>query len=200
MGWTTTNRYGEPVKDFIVKRVLTWSSDTKAKYTVLDTALVKMKTFYAAVERIDGETGERMVWAAVILVDYGPWKHDSNDFGWKDMDETCGPCESECPERILNLLTPTENQYANDWRARCRQTIARRKTVGEVGEGYAFTLYGKRYIITGKTGPSWTAVGPDGRTYKVTRANMVKAEDIAPPPAMKIVVQPIAVLQQVNLF
>jgi hypothetical protein len=37
-----------------------------------------------------------------------------------------GPVESECPERILNLLTETDSEYAQNWRARCRARLAER--------------------------------------------------------------------------
>jgi hypothetical protein len=36
------------------------------------------------------------------------------------MDETCGPYEKKCPLSILNLLTPTDNEWANEWRKQCR--------------------------------------------------------------------------------
>ena len=36
------------------------------------------------------------------------------------MSEDMGPCESECPLAILDLLTPTTDEYALDWRKRCR--------------------------------------------------------------------------------
>ncbi|MGH6766402.1 MAG: DUF6927 domain-containing protein, partial [Bradyrhizobium sp.] len=36
---------------------------------------------------------------------------------------------SECPERILNLLTPTDSSYAIEWRARCRENAAARRAL-----------------------------------------------------------------------
>ncbi|WP_028245434.1 DUF6927 domain-containing protein [Pseudoclavibacter soli] len=44
------------------------------------------------------------------------------------MDETSGPYQSECPTRILDLLTDTDDEQARQWRARCRQ-YAQLKTV-----------------------------------------------------------------------
>ena len=35
------------------------------------------------------------------------------------LDETMGPNEASCPETILKLLTPTQNEHALDWRKRC---------------------------------------------------------------------------------
>lgn len=50
-------------------------------------------------------------------------------FGYKDMDETVGPNESDCPTAILDLLTPTEYPYAQAWRTRCRKNAAARRAL-----------------------------------------------------------------------
>ena len=53
MGWTTTYKpQGEPVLDFFIRHgVLAWSDDNPNTYSVLDSALVNMSTFYAAIEK-----------------------------------------------------------------------------------------------------------------------------------------------------
>ena len=94
--------------------------------TVLRSALVGMRTYYAAVEHT-GPDAERVVFAAVCLVRYNPRDREGYVFGYKDMDETMGPCESDCPPAILDMLTPTNSTYAVEWRARCRANAARRK-------------------------------------------------------------------------
>jgi hypothetical protein len=40
-------------------------------------------------------------------------------FYYKDMSETMGPCYYDCPKSILKKLSPTTNQYALEWRAKC---------------------------------------------------------------------------------
>lgn len=57
----------------------------------------------------------RYVFAAVVLTRQG-----GGEWGYKDMDETCGPNESGAPPALLAKLTPTTSDYANDWRDRCR--------------------------------------------------------------------------------
>ncbi|EZP65197.1 hypothetical protein BV96_04718 [Sphingomonas paucimobilis] len=42
------------------------------------------------------------------------------------LSENMGPCEADCPAAILDLLSPTEHEYALDWRARCRANLAHR--------------------------------------------------------------------------
>lgn len=92
---------------------------------VLASALVQMRTYYAAVERVTPSTGAREVWAAVCLVRYNRRDREGYIFGYKDMEESMGPCEDRCPARVLDLLTPTDNAYALGWRERCRARIER---------------------------------------------------------------------------
>ncbi|MCL7489732.1 MAG: hypothetical protein M8357_16315 [Desulfobulbaceae bacterium] len=131
MGWTYTYRGSTPVKEFLNERIN--CENEHARWKVLDIAIVRMRTAYMAVEiiRRDKETGQldtttRKVVAFVFLLDYRP-SDPGYDTGYKDMDESMGPCESECPERILNLLSPTDHEYALAWRQRCRDNIARKK-------------------------------------------------------------------------
>ncbi|MGL4260947.1 MULTISPECIES: hypothetical protein [unclassified Afipia] len=96
---------------------------------VLRSALVGMRVYYAAIEHIRPETSERIVFAAVCLIHYNPRDREGYIFGYKDMDETVGPNEANCPEAILNLLTPTKYAYAQAWRARCRENAAARRAL-----------------------------------------------------------------------
>lgn len=96
---------------------------------VLRSSLVRMRTYYAAVEYVRLATDERTVFAVVCLVRYNPRDREGYIFGYKDMTESMGPCESECPEAILDLLTPTDSQYANEWRARCRANATARRAM-----------------------------------------------------------------------
>jgi len=97
--------------------------------TVLKSALVGMRVYYAAVEHVRAEGGEREVFAVVCLVRYNPRDREGYVFGYKDMDEGMGPCKADCPEAILDLLTPTDRPYAVKWRARCRENAAKRRAL-----------------------------------------------------------------------
>ena len=104
----------------------TWErADTISK--VLRSALVGMRVYYAAVEHILSATDAREVWAAVCLVQYNPRDREGYIFGYKDIEESMGPHECDCPETILDLLTPTDRPYAQQWRARCRAAAAARR-------------------------------------------------------------------------
>lgn len=81
---------------------------------ILDEAFVN-RVYYAAIK--DNRTDE--VWALVCLT--GTSTADYYNFGYKDMDEFMGPYNYDCPDRIIDLLTPTDNEWANRWREKCRE-------------------------------------------------------------------------------
>ena len=94
---------------------------------VLRSALVGVRVYYAAVEEVS-PTG-REVYGLVCLVRYNRRDKEGYIFGYKDMDEAMGPNASDCPEAILDLLTPTNQPNAIAWRARCRANAAARRRV-----------------------------------------------------------------------
>ncbi len=109
-------------------------------YRVLKSTMVG-SVYYAAIEPLkrygekqpDGSRliedipeGERHVWGAIFLTSTNA--KDYYNFSYKDMDESEGPGESECPVSILNLLTPTNSEWANEWRKRCRENAKRKRS------------------------------------------------------------------------
>jgi len=115
MGWLFQNdklRHETPV-DYIT-REFTHDNGTTAA-TVIAAAAVG-GTIYAAIRNHDKTTGRSYVFCAVIL-----FKNNQRDgFGYKDVDESMGPCEVACPDRIMRLLSPIEDLphpgYAAEWR------------------------------------------------------------------------------------
>lgn len=69
-------------------------------------------TYYAAIQIV--KTGN--VCGAVCLLRYS---NKTGMFAYKDMDETEGPCYYDCPKSIINLLSPTTSEWANEWRKKC---------------------------------------------------------------------------------
>lgn len=82
----------------------------------------KNGAYYRAMKNT--ETGE--IFAIIALVQNSR-ERDGINFFYKTMDETEGPYNYDCPERILDLLTPTDNEFAVQWRQKCRERIARIK-------------------------------------------------------------------------
>lgn len=93
---------------------------------VLASSCLQNRVYYAAAQVLTDGIGGDVV-AIVCLVRWNPRDKDGYVFGYKDMDETMGPCEAHCPQRILTLLTPTDNASALDWRRRCAENLQRRQ-------------------------------------------------------------------------
>ena len=95
MGWSTTYKdKTTSAKEYIEKNLLVWSSDEDT-YKVLDGGVVKFHTYYGAVEKTKQLTGEREVFAVVILLTYH--RNQYYNFGYKSMSESSGPVQAECP-------------------------------------------------------------------------------------------------------
>lgn len=94
------------------------------RLTVLASSMVR-STYYAACERLEAN-GDRQVFAIICLTKTSTGARDGCTFGYKDMDETVGPYESDCPAAILDELTETEYPHAIEWRARCRANLTLR--------------------------------------------------------------------------
>lgn len=134
---------------FECDRICTWECrDEDGNVTtsgrVLKSAMVG-STYYAAVQNHKGD-----VWAAVFLT-CGRTRHDGTAWGYKDMDETMGPCEAKCPASVLALLTPTDSGNANEWRERCRQNIAKAAEIRRNGPKKAFAPTGVTVSVVGKS-------------------------------------------------
>lgn len=113
MGWTSY--HAEFYKNGKIDRKAECDNElTKSGcYEVLKSAMVGA-TYYGAVRNKDNT-----VFAVVMLTSVDT--KDYFNFAYKDMSETMMPYHFECPQNILNLLTPTNNAWANEWRRRCKE-------------------------------------------------------------------------------
>lgn len=125
MGWTYTNRHTS-IDEFFDKD---WETPNN-KYTCIGKgAVVNFREYYRAVR--NNETDE--VFCFVALIDC---KGDREyNFGYKDMQDSMHPYVYNCPERILKLLTPTDNENAMAWRKICADRIAKRRKVNKIPAG-----------------------------------------------------------------
>ena len=132
MGWTYTHKHSSlSIKEFF-KEEFGFANDRRA-VRLLDCAVVNLREAYLAFEDVDKATDKREVFAIVCLLDYRP--NDHYNLGYKDMEESEGPCYYNCPERILKLLTPTTNEYAVKWREKCWERIKQRKARPKLCKG-----------------------------------------------------------------
>lgn len=114
----------------------------RGHFNVLKSSMVG-STYYAAIQRAVKNVGknengeyiyepipedERTTFAVVFLTSTN--MKDYYNFAYKDMDEGCGPCQCDCPKGILDILSPTDSKWANDWRQACYENIAKKKSKG----------------------------------------------------------------------
>ncbi len=168
MGTTFVHRdSGEPIADFFKREFDSPSTGGK----VLDVAVVNRNEAYIAYGR-----GDR-VFAIACILHHRPKDPDGFNFGYKDMDESMGPFLYNCPERILNLLTPTEYESARDWREKCRQRLAARRGKPKLENGDIVVFAGPISFTNGRTHSTFTVTargrkvlfrGDDGVAYRIT--------------------------------
>lgn len=134
MGWTSYNApttYNPKTRKWVVDRKAEcdklFNCDMVkglGKYEVLKSRMVG-STYYAAVKVTTYATEinpeKVQVIAAVVLTAVDSKSY--YNFSYKDMDETVGPYKYDCPKSILDLLTPIENEWANNWRNKCYENI-----------------------------------------------------------------------------
>lgn len=143
MGWDFYHAdYYTPKGDVDRKREI--ESQLDSTISVVKSQMIGT-VYYAAVKNSKGE-----VYGLVVLT-----KTDARDyfnFGSKWMDESMGPCYYDCPVSILDALTPTDSEFANEWRRKCRKKQANKKGLKSLPYGgkIKFVLNEKEYILIKK--------------------------------------------------
>ena len=143
--------------------------------TVLASSCLRNQVYYAAVKP-HGQA-DNAIFAVVCLVKWNPRDKEGLVFGYKDMSEHAGPCEAECPERILALLEPTAHDYAIDWRRRCIANLQlRRRTLAEgdrirLADEMTFTdgYKGREFIVTKRKRQVRLRNPETGQLYRLSR-------------------------------
>lgn len=154
MGWTFTHKEkGSSIKSFFEQEMN--YNDKDGYYGKVLDCKSKLKTAYIAYE-VGNPTGPSRVVGIVCLLHYTKnYDRINFNFGYKDIDECMGPWEDNCPKGILDLLTPTNSQSANEWRNRCNEALKRREVVSSIKIGdkikfdneFSFKRYGKTNVF-----------------------------------------------------
>ena len=156
-------------------------------YDVLKSAMVG-STYYAAVkplqkyndknEIVNIPEEEQYVFAAIFLTSID--MKDYWNFSYKDMDETMGPYNYDCPKGILDLLTSTESEYAKEWRKQCYENIARKKNPNALNKLPVGTVI--KVIMPFAT--NYFDVGQEVRLVKCTKWGSNRTEWLTKTPPM----------------
>lgn len=144
--------------------------------TVLASSCLRNRVYYAAAKPHGSDEGDA-VFAIVCLVRWNPRDREGYIFGYKDMTEHMGPCEAECPARILDLLGPIKSEFALAWRARCRAALVRRGR--EATDGMRVRLVEPLNFTDGHVGQDFIVAkrgralafrdAASGRLYRIAR-------------------------------
>lgn len=73
-------------------------------------------------------------------------------WGWKGISEQSGPYFLDCPETLLAMCSPPENEYAAGWRAKVREFHAKRKAAPKPVHGLVVPYGGARYELMNNLG------------------------------------------------
>ncbi len=123
MGWTGVHYYGAMTskrrKEFCDKIWTQSEHDGYPELKVLKSTMIG-NTYYAAVQSI--KNGKSKVFGAVTSTSVR-----NHEFRYKATSEECGPVERRCPASILKLLSPTDNEWALNWRKECKDHNRKKK-------------------------------------------------------------------------
>lgn len=127
--------------------------DERKSVSVVKSAMVG-SVYYAAVSVIEYDDDRKFicnsVMAAICLT-----KVKDGWFAYKAMDETMGPVEAKCPKNIVKLLTPTTDDYANEWRSRCLENKSDKLTRLPIGSVIRVQFNGEPIYLSKENVARW---------------------------------------------
>ena len=129
MGWSSYDIYTSPKVE--CDRILNQKTENYESKVIR--SYMKGNIYYAAVSLKTQE--EECVYAAVFLTYYSPRTKKEFNFSIKEMDETVGPCYYDFPEEYFKLLTPTNSQFAIEWREKVKKAIKHKKNLSKLKNG-----------------------------------------------------------------
>ena len=103
------------------------------------------------------------------------------EWGYKDIDESCGPCETNCPQYLIDAADPPAGKYAEEWReavAKAREAkrgkaskaflegLKRGDTFYYNGEPIMFLYWYERQFRNGKSARRIAGMPGRGGTYR----------------------------------
>ena len=122
-----------------------WHSRNElVKHLCEDNGVVTVKRFFSGNDMWtvqETKTGERFICLYKIV------GGRNQDWGYKDIDESMGPCETSCPLSFFDLVPCPDYGYAVEFREQCRAAHARKYMKLAVGDTVRLTN-GRKYRIT----------------------------------------------------
>jgi hypothetical protein len=178
MGWTTFASRGRATVDILKDEIN--GENEHGKWEWLDHAQ-RGNVVYAVVRKTPkGESSDTTYaceadgsYRFILVVLTSRKGEPGYDFGYKDITETMGPVEKDCPERLLQLASAFRDDYqgyGRAWRESCRQK--RRAEAGVTSKrpkpGDTFRTLRPVSFRDGTTHSEFTCVMVQGRGRKRT--------------------------------
>lgn len=143
-GWPTASAMRDHLREELTKSGCTIKKDALTSYG---------RRYYAAVVNPKLDSGKAHIFVALIN---SYMESGARWFGYKDMDEFCGPCEVDCPLSVLDAADPLGDdptvwgyktaaeggfKYATDWRAAVRKYWADKAAARTAAKGLKYGDY-----------------------------------------------------------
>jgi hypothetical protein len=127
------------------------------------------------VQEYTNKENETIRFACVYLIKGPPFgRDDGYGWGYKDVDESMGPCQTAFPLAWLDLLSPTDSQYALDWRKAVRERGEKLRSakLGSKWKGFGHVFE----IILRRSPTSFRATDETGMGWRLTAKNILSME------------------------
>lgn len=130
-----------------------------------------------AVHEYEHSDGTKVRYACLYLIKGNPRvQYDPYNWGYKDVDETMGPYQTDFPVSWLDLLSPTDSQYAIEWRKAVR---ARGEAMKRCVIGSEWCSGDKRYTVVRRRSPSSLVVKDEwGQMYRISPARLSTFDEV----------------------
>ena len=117
-------------------------------------------------------------WVGLDLLQSGR----GDGWGYKDLDESVGPCAVDCPLAYLAAPHADRDGWAAQWRERVRAYHAARQARPALAAGLLVRFGGRVYSLLEPIGPrrGWRVRATDtGETYRMPAPYLARAEPVA---------------------
>lgn len=143
----------------------TWSGEEHT-YADVDHSTVG-SVLYVAIKRTNKTSGDVSVFALVVKTSSNAKEH--YNFCYKDVCEDMGPVYVDCPARILDQLTPTDDKYALEWRKSCRDRLSsgklKRKILAAIKPGCRVIFSQPKKLANGALSSRFRCLDPKARLF-----------------------------------
>lgn len=121
MGWTYISADLSRSRKDIVSELFTF--DEPPRHCSVVYAAERGSVIYLAIHRTNTATNIDEIFGAVVLTTVK--KNELYNFGYKAIAETMGPHECRAPKKLLDMLSPIDDEYSAAWRKRCEENLVR---------------------------------------------------------------------------